>query len=112
MTQSYQFICVENKFFKFEDVLGDGNCFFNCLVKSPHINVSIDPPIPMPATNRADASVIRSTTVAESTPKSNQITKFSFFQTYPQKHLQHHLLTDAVVRYSSTKRRSGNFAGY
>ena len=40
MTQSYQFICVENKFFKFQDVLGDGNCFFNCLVKSPHINVS------------------------------------------------------------------------
>ena len=40
MTQSYQFICVENKFFQFLDVLGDGNCFFNCLVKSPHINVS------------------------------------------------------------------------
>ena len=40
MTQSYQFICVENKFFKFQDVLGDGHCFFNCLVKSPHINVS------------------------------------------------------------------------
>ena len=40
MTQSYQFICVENKFFQFQDVIGDGNCFFNCLVKSPHINVS------------------------------------------------------------------------
>ena len=40
MNQNYQFICVQNKFFKFDDVLSDGNCFFHCLVKSPHINVS------------------------------------------------------------------------
>ena len=40
MNQSFQFICVENKFFKFDDVLGDGNCFFHALVKSPYLNVS------------------------------------------------------------------------
>ena len=40
MSPIYQFRCVQNKFFKFDDVLGDGNFFSNCLVNPLHINVS------------------------------------------------------------------------
>jgi len=35
----YRYIGVLNKIFKLEDVLGDGNCFFHSLIKSPYINV-------------------------------------------------------------------------